>query len=227
MLHAMKAETMSSTAKTRRYSSPLRERQAEQTRELILQALTEQLAEDGLNDFNIPRVARRAGVSVRTVYRYFPTREALLDGLQIWVDEGILDTPRPKTAEELISIPPAQFRQFDEHVPLVLAQIASPAGLEVQARGRRKRLEAYRAALNEVTSNLSEEEARTALAVVSRLFRSTTWKDFREEFAMSGEEAGRAVSWALSTLIEDLKRRNEQAGRSDAPAFEDVRQNPE
>jgi len=207
----MKPAFMSPGGETRTYTSPLRQRQADQTRVLILQALTEQLAEDGLNEFNIPRVARRAGVSVRTVYRYFPTREALLDALQIWIDERILDTPCPKTSDELIFLPVAQFRQFDIHVPLVLAQIASPAGLEVQARGRRKRLEAYRSALKEVTGHLSEEETRAALAVVSRLFRSTTWKDFRKEFGMTGEESGRAVSWALRTLIEDLRRRNEAA----------------
>jgi hypothetical protein len=33
----------------------------------------------------------------------------------------------------------------------------------------------------------------------------------REEFRMSGRESGKAVAWALRALIEDLRRRNENA----------------
>ena len=194
----------------RTYRSPLRERQSEQTREIILEALTEQLAEDGLRDFNIPRVARQAGVSVRTVYRYFPTKDALLDAVEVWLDERILAFPRPTTVEELIAAPEGQFSVFDQRVPFVLAQLASPAGRAVRARGRPKRIEAYQVALEGVTGNLGPDERRDALAVISYLFSAATWKSFREEFGMSGAESGMAVAWALRTLIEDLRRRNEE-----------------
>src|SRR5438128_11954459 len=114
------------TAEARVYNSPLRDRQAEQTRELILQALTEQLADAGLKDFNIPRLAQRAGVSVRTIYRYFPTKDALLEEFAYWLDSQIGSAEAPSTLEELVKLPESAFAAFDEREALIRAQWRTP-----------------------------------------------------------------------------------------------------
>ncbi|HEU4759053.1 MAG TPA: helix-turn-helix domain-containing protein [Dehalococcoidia bacterium] len=199
----------------RPYTSALRERQAEQTRQLIFQALLDQLADAGFRDFNIPCLARRAGVSVRTVYRYFPTRDGLLDAFAVWADAQIGDSPAlPANPEALAGQARAAFAAFDDHEATILAQWATPAGREVRERGRRRRVESYRAVLRDVTANLPPAEARAALAVIAHLMSSWAWKTFREEFGMSGPESGAAVAWALSTLIADLRSRNTEAAIS-------------
>ena len=207
----MKSPAAQQTPASRSYASPLRERQAEQTRDLIMEALAEQLAEAGLRDFNIPRLARRAGVSIRTVYRYYPTRDALLDAFDVWMDDRIVDFPLPKTADEIADLAARTFPAFDENEPIMLAQWATPQGRDVRARGRRRRVKAYAAALREVTDNLDAEEAGAALGVISYLMSSLTWKTLKEEFALDGKQSGTAVAWALRTLIADLKRKNAEA----------------
>lgn len=62
----------------RSYSSPKRDAQAAATRELILEATIELLG-SGVASLTVPAVAREAGVSTPTVYRYFPDKEALVD----------------------------------------------------------------------------------------------------------------------------------------------------
>jgi AcrR family transcriptional regulator len=57
----------------------LREQQLALTRTTILDALATEIAENGLVDLSIQAVADRAGVTHRTVYNHFPTREALND----------------------------------------------------------------------------------------------------------------------------------------------------
>jgi len=195
----------------RPYVSLLRERQMEQTRELIFQALTEQLAEEGIKDFNIPRLSRRAGVSVRTIYRYFPSKDALLDALDVWMDDHVVQIPPPRTTGELARYPEQLFAAFDENASLMLAQFATPPGREIRARGRRRRLRGYAQLLAEVTANLDAAEATGARAVISYLVSAAAWKSMREEFGLAGEESGAAVAWAIRTLIADLKRRNGQA----------------
>jgi len=207
----MKSPGAQQTPAPRSYASPLRERQAEQTRDLIMEALAEQLAEAGLRDFNIPRLARRAGVSIRTVYRYYPTRDALLDAFDVWMDDRLVDFPLPNTADEIADLAARTFPAFDEHEPIMLAQWATPPGRDVRARGRRRRVRAYAAALSTVTGNLPADEARAALGVISYLMSSLTWKTLKEEFALDGGESGKAVAWVLRTLIADLKRRNNRA----------------
>ena len=54
-------------------SPTLREAHRADTRERIVHALGEQLTEEHPAALSVPAVARRAGVSVATVYRYFPS----------------------------------------------------------------------------------------------------------------------------------------------------------
>lgn len=210
------AQTATQTAAgPRHYSSPLRERQTELTREMILQALTDQLAAGGLRELNIPGLARRAGVSVRTVYRYFPDKEALLDAAEQWLDDRIAPGAIPVSADDMATSAEQIFAAFDANESIMLAQWATAVGRVLRAKGRKRRLEAYETALREVTSHLSRTEARAALAILSYLRSSWTWKTLRDEFGMSGAESGKAVAWALRTLIADLRKRNEAAVTND------------
>jgi len=74
----------------RPYESPLRAEQLEQTRLRILKAMADVLADEAVDEVTIPIVAMRARVSVRTVYRHFPTKEALFDAFGEWAEEHIV-----------------------------------------------------------------------------------------------------------------------------------------
>ena len=56
----------------------------EQTRDLILEGLIKTMAK-GIVTWSIPDVAREAGVSVPTVYRYFRTKKDLVQALGVYV----------------------------------------------------------------------------------------------------------------------------------------------
>ena len=60
-------------AKRARYHSPLRERQAAQTRQAILDAALALFAEQGWAATTLPAIAGRAGISVDTIYATFGT----------------------------------------------------------------------------------------------------------------------------------------------------------
>lgn len=63
---------------TANYHSPLRARQAAETRRLIIEAAYELFAEKGWAATALPAIAKRAGVSVDTIYSTFGTKSALL-----------------------------------------------------------------------------------------------------------------------------------------------------
>ena len=62
-------------------ASSLRDRQAAAIREAILDALVARLDHDNPDDVAMPQVAADAGISLRTLYRYFPTREAMFEAV--------------------------------------------------------------------------------------------------------------------------------------------------
>ena len=79
----------------------LRASQAAATRRRIVDGLLAVLAEDHPASLSVPAVARRAGVSVATVYRYFPTKEALLEAGSEIADQLLEQSGGPDGLDDL------------------------------------------------------------------------------------------------------------------------------
>src|SRR5579885_3581266 len=85
--------------------SRLRQEHRERTRDLIMEGLIRTMA-NGAVTWSIPEVARAAGVSVPTIYRYFRTKQELVEGLGTYVvrKAGLADVPPPRNPQELIAV---------------------------------------------------------------------------------------------------------------------------
>lgn len=69
---------------------PIRERQRQQTRDVILEVALAEIAALGLSGIRIEHIARKSGVTRPTVYAHFPTREDFLRELQIRAEASAL-----------------------------------------------------------------------------------------------------------------------------------------
>jgi AcrR family transcriptional regulator len=190
-------------------TSTLREQHAEATRERILLAVAD-LIEDGQpEDVTMPGVAAASGVSLRTIYRYYPTRERLLEAAGRWIGEVLLQhADYPRDLDEVADIFEAGCPDFDERPGLVRAMALSQLGQRVRGYRRRERLDAIRAALRAEVGDLPEEELRRAEAILAYLHNMLAFTTLREESGLSGEEIGKAVGWAIRTMVADLRRRH-------------------
>jgi TetR/AcrR family transcriptional regulator, cholesterol catabolism regulator len=190
----------------------LRHRHSELTRDLILRTVAEMLDEGESSDLVVPEVARRAGVSLRTVYRHFPSREELIAAAGEWIGVNVLDAGFAETLEAIVPEYAENAARWDEHPNLVQAMAFSRGANSLRSVRRQQRLEKIREALREVTDGLSEAEATRAFAVFAYLDNMLAWVTMREEAGLDGKEVGAAVAWAMQVLIEDLRRRG-QGGR--------------
>ncbi|MBV8711308.1 MAG: TetR/AcrR family transcriptional regulator [Solirubrobacterales bacterium] len=193
----------------------LRDQHHELTRELIMRAVIKRLEENGFAELTVPEVARASGVSLRTVYRHFPTRDDLLVGATEWIAAnyfaiGELPDNLDGVMEQLV----ANAKTWDEHPELVRTMALTRVGNAVRSVRRVRRLERLREALREVTANLSDAERRRAEGVFGHLNNMLAWVTMRDENGMSGEEVGEALRRAMETLIEHLRRRNEAAAKA-------------
>lgn len=68
---------------------PRKKRNPERTREAILEAAREVLAQDGKEGLSVARVAQRAGVNRGTAYQHFQTREQLIEATAAWVSDNL------------------------------------------------------------------------------------------------------------------------------------------
>src|SRR5919106_4935849 len=193
--------------RTRPYESPLRAEQLEQTRRRILRALADVLADEAVDEVTIPIVAMHARVSVRTVYRHFPTKEALFDAFGEWAEEHLrlVLLSYPETLEGVREMAPALYRMYDERAPLIRA-LLSKRGQEIRARTRRRRLATFEKAMREVTDGLGPAERRRALGVIYLLVSAPAWQAMRDQWELEGQEAGKAAAWAVRVLTDELRR---------------------
>src|SRR5919197_6781387 len=99
----------------------LREQHAEATRERILSAVAELLEGGEAEELTVPGVAAASGVSLRTVYRYYPTRERLLEAAGRWIGDELLRHPYPGDLDEVATFYEEGCRDFDERPGLVRA----------------------------------------------------------------------------------------------------------
>jgi len=192
----------------RAYNSPLRAEQLEQTRQRIFEAVSDVLADDAVQELTIPLIARRARVAVRTVYRHFPTREALFDAWADWAGENLrlVMHAYPDTLEGLREFTPGLFQAYDDNERLVRALLHSAAASELRRRTRRRRRRQAERALEEVTAGLSFEARRRAMAIIYLLISAPAWQALREQSGLTGAEAGEAAAWAVRVLTDELRR---------------------
>jgi AcrR family transcriptional regulator len=202
----------SDVAQKRGYSSSLRARQAELTRELILRATAEAIAEDPLFGFSMQEVADRAGVSLRSLYRHYPSRKQLFEALYDWISTR-LEVPAllrsVTTLEDLPSVAAPLVARFESEAPLVRAGVLASLALGTQPATRAEWDKEIFALFRAEMPNLDSEEARQAWAMVRLLFTSRVWLSLSERFGLDADSAAEAIEWAARVLLEDLKRRND------------------
>jgi AcrR family transcriptional regulator len=66
-----------------------KKRDPDRTREAILEAAREVLAQDGKEGLSVAQVAQRAGVNRGTAYQHFQTREQLIEATAAWVSDKL------------------------------------------------------------------------------------------------------------------------------------------
>jgi AcrR family transcriptional regulator len=185
----------------------LRERQAQQARELILRSVAEQLKVENPENISTEEVARLAGLSKRTLYRYFPSRDELFAAAGEFIFSGLGVDPQVEHADGLIQSFAESTRKFEPHLHLARALLQSPVGRAIRS-GRRTLNERYiRAALSEITGQLPPDEERRASALIVHLCSLEPWLRLQDEAGLTPDDARLALVWALETLTADLRER--------------------
>lgn len=188
---------------TRKYSSELREAQAEATRDRILDALVEVLAE-GVDSLSIPAVAERAGVSVGTVYRHFGDKAGLVRALIPYAQRqtGTEVEAIPETLDEMEAVVRKLFHHYEKTDDLLRAAFASPPGRELRVKESKVRLGMIRKALRQIDGELEPDRLEHAARLGLILTTSDVYLQWKDRLGMGPDEAASEVMWAIRTSID-------------------------
>jgi AcrR family transcriptional regulator len=194
-------------SKKQGYRSDLRRAQMDLTRDKIQRAAAALLDERGAADaITFKAVAERAGVTEMTVYRHFPARDALLQGLWRHLNDQMApDIGMPDSVAALFGQHEKLFSGFDRIAPQIVASISTPQGREMRAALNSQRRKAFLSIVEEVAPNLGEPGKTEAAAVLQLLHSAYAWDSLREQWGLGGRGAGKATKWALEVLLQQLR----------------------
>jgi AcrR family transcriptional regulator len=203
---------------TRGNGSPasLRDAHVADTRRRIVDAVADLLRDDHPASLSVPAVAQRAGVSVATVYRHFPSKEALLDAVSE-VEEPVA-TPEelPRTRDELEAYLLGLCDHVEAAAPLVRAQVASPVGRDVRRRrlGRRMKLLAHAAETWGV--DVESDEGRRLVRMLGTFLSSISMLDLLQHQGLSHEQVASDLTWAIEALVQMTRESQPQRTKPNA-----------
>ena len=195
---------------------PVRESHKRATRDRIVRAVADLVTEEHPAAFSVPAVAKRAGVGVATVYRYFPTKEALLDAASLVGGESSREEfgDQPTSFAELTGLLPAYWHEIaGKHLGLARNQWASPVGRELRRRRWETKRTASHAALRGEGIDPASPEGQRLEAVADVLTSSTALLELHDKAGLPVDDAAAHVLWAIDVLVDATKRHTHGAPR--------------
>lgn len=182
----------------------LRAEQAERTRARILDAVVGLMTERGDANFTVPEVARASTVPLRTVYRYFPSRQHLVDAVAA-VGDRVASTNLPSAPFALSDLQPWLQEAWENllaHETFIRAQHTSPNGAAI----RRTRVPFFRdvtrVLLEREAPNLGPQVIDDTVDTILLLVSSSSMFELLDVLEVPIERAARLVSQATLALIE-------------------------
>lgn len=185
-----------------------RSKQIDRTRAAILDAAVEMiLGTDNPGALTMQEIADAAGVSHRTIYRHFPTRQDLINAVGRTIDGG--EASDPADFDSWVG-DPARVTTFGAAHRESLRRGMSLAILTGEFRSDRDDM--YWGYFQARFPNLPENEARRYFYALRSAFSANNVIVVGERFGISADEVTAVADFAASTLVAEIERRDNEAG---------------
>ena len=177
------------------------------TERLILDAALEVLREARVGELTVRGLARASGISERTIFRYFPDREALLDGIAADFTRR-LGLPRdPESVEEILAAPRALYARFEAMAPLVRAMLDTEISQRIRKKGGHTRWVAVGRVVDRAFPRVPERDRKLAATNVRFYLSASTWNYYRRSFGLGLEDTIACAELAIRQALAGLKGR--------------------
>jgi len=188
-------------------STTLVDRHTDATHKLILASAVDLLEKTSLGEVTVRAVARHAGMSERTVFRYFASRDDFLAAVAAEVARVLGALTPPSTIEALAAYPRVLYPRYEEKAALTKAALHTDLFERMREGVGVERWRAVQSLLDAHAPHRTARDRRLAAANIRYYLAATTWHYFRFYFGFSLQETIDAAETAVGLVIEDIARR--------------------
>lgn len=180
----------------------LNARHNDMTSQLILDSAIALLQTAPVNDLTVRAIARQGNLSERTIFRYFPSRDELLDHVAAEA-AARLDMPEPPaTLDELLAAPRALYGAFEAKMSLTRALLHSELFPRMRVGMAERRWKAISRLVDQCAPEAAAASRQIAAANIRYHLAATTWHYYRFYFSFSFEDS---VACAETTIRQSLQ----------------------
>lgn len=171
------------------------------TRERILQTAVELMAERMDTDIPISDIAVRSGVTERTIYRHFLSRDQLTRAVWPLVVARLQSRPAVHRAAELVELPHKVFPELTNSAALVRAAVYSDVARETSQETSPARQAAMLDCVRDALPDLDAAAQRRRAAIALALSSAYGWAVLQDFGGLDAAEAAEASSEAIAILL--------------------------
>jgi len=185
-------------------SIPLRSlvsRHTDLTQRVILDAALELLEQAPVHELSARAVAKHAGISERTIFRYFANRDEFLAAVAAAMSDRLQVLAEPTSVEELLAFPQTIYTCFEDKIALTKAALHSELYDHIREVDGQRRGAAIRNLVDHVAPDTTEQARKLAAANIRYYLIATTWHYYRFYFELSLEES---VQCARTSIVQTL-----------------------
>lgn len=175
------------------------------TQRLILQAGLRTLEEATVSELTMRAVAKASGISERTMFRYFATRDEFLAALAAELTRTLALPPHPRTIDELLALPAALYRSFEQKRALMKASLHSELSDHMRAGEAKQRWLAVSKLIDAYAPRVPEQRRKIASANIRYYLSGSTWFYYRFIFRFTLEDSIACAEAAVRQSLDSLR----------------------
>lgn len=188
----------------RGYDNASRRQKSLENQKLIVETLVQLMVEKKGGEVTFEAIAKRAKISERTIYRFFKDKAALHQEMNRLVASFLAEGYSPINDVDIPEFAKIAFGVFDKHGPLVVAYLFSNFGYDARRAFRKRLNQTLIEKIKRKVEGPYSDEKEKRMAFIASVVSANLWHDLEADFGYSGADMGDTVSWALSTLLENV-----------------------
>lgn len=191
--------------KVRKYDNSSRTEKSNSNRQKIIENYVDLLVEKRGDEISLEELAERAGLSTRTLFRFFGDKKSLTQELEIYLEtyvNRVANNLQIMTVEDFAEF---AFQVFDQYESLILAYLYTNFGQQSRVLFRKKLNALLVEKIKAQIPLINNKEESQRIQLIISLINANLWADLRNVHNQSGSEMGKSMKWAVNILLKNLK----------------------